>query len=71
MTHCRYVITVRGVAGPSVRANFDDVDITVLEDTTVLRSVETDQAALYGLIQRAQNLGLEIINVQQEATTPA
>jgi hypothetical protein len=71
VTNCTYVITVRGVAGPSVRANFDDVDITVLDGTTVLRSVDTDQAALYGLIQRAQDLGLEIINVQQEATTPA
>ena len=32
-----YVITVRGVAGPAVRAAFDDVEVSAVGDTTVLR----------------------------------
>jgi hypothetical protein len=31
------VITVRGVAGPAVRAAFGDVEVSAVGDTTVLR----------------------------------
>jgi hypothetical protein len=61
-----YVITVRGVAGPSVRAFFDDVQLTVAGDTTVMRRAETDQAALHGLFHRIEDLGLEVIDVHLE-----
>jgi hypothetical protein len=61
-----YVITFRGVAGPSVRAFFDDVQLSVVGDTTVLRRAGADQAALHGLLHRIENLGLEIIDVHLE-----
>ena len=66
-----YVITVRGVAGPSVRAAFDDVELGVVGDTTVLRRAATDQAALHGLLRRTWDLGLEIVEVHLEPTKPA
>jgi hypothetical protein len=61
-----YVITVRGVAGPWVRAAFEDTEVSVVGDTTVLRCTGTDQAALYGLLRRIQDLGLELLGVRRE-----
>jgi len=66
-----YAITVRGVAGPSVRAAFDDVEVSVAGDTTVLRRAGTDQAALHGLLNRIQDLGLVVIDVHLEPPEPA
>jgi hypothetical protein len=67
MTDGTYAITVRGVAGPSVRAALDDVQVSVVGDTTVLRRAGTDQAALHGLLNRIQDLGLEVIDVHLES----
>jgi hypothetical protein len=71
VTDGTYVITVRGVAGPSVRAVFDDVELSVVGDTTVLRCAGTDQAALHGLLHRIEDLGLEVVDVHLEPTEPA
>jgi hypothetical protein len=65
------VITVRGVAGPWVQAAFDDVELSVVGDTTVLRRAGTDQAALHGLLHRIEDLGLEVIDVHLEPAEPA
>ncbi len=62
----QYVITVRGVAGPTVRAAFADLQLTTLGDQTVLREVFPDQAALHGVLQRLQNLGIEVLEVRRE-----
>jgi hypothetical protein len=70
-TGSTYVITVRGAAGPSVRALFDDVQVSVVGDTTVLRCPGTDQAALHGLLDRIRDLGLEVIDVHLEPAEPA
>ena len=67
MTDGTYTITVRGVAGPSVRAALGDVQVSVVGDTTVLRRAGTDQAALHGLLNRIQDLGLEVIDVHLES----
>ena len=66
-----YVITVRGVAGPAVRAAFGDVEVNAAGDTTVLRRAGADQAALHGLFRRIQDLGLELLDVHLESTEPA
>ncbi len=71
VTGSTYVVTVRGTAGPSVRAAFDDVQVSVVGDTTVLRRAGTDQAALHGLFNRIQDLGLEVIDVHLEPAEPA
>jgi hypothetical protein len=65
------VITVRGVAGPWVRAAFDDVELSVVGNTTVLRGAGTGQAALYGLLRRTWDLGLEVVEVHLEPGEPA
>ena len=50
---CTYVTTVRGAASPSVRAAFDDdVQLSAIDDTMVLRRTGTDRAALHGLVHR-------------------
>jgi hypothetical protein len=66
-----YVITVSGVAGPWVRGVFDDTEVSVVGDTTVLRRVGADQAALHGLLRRIQDLGLELLDVHRESAGPA
>jgi hypothetical protein len=67
MTDGTYVITVRGVAGPWVRAAFDDVAIRGAGGTTVLRRARTDQAALHGFLRRIHDLGLELLDVHRES----
>jgi hypothetical protein len=71
MTNDICVITVRGVAGPFVRAAFRDVAVSAAGDTTVLRSAGADQAALHGLLRRIQDLGLDIVEVHLESEEPA
>jgi hypothetical protein len=71
VTNGTYVITFRGVAGPWVRAAFDDTEMSTVGDTTVMRRAGADQAALHGLLHRIENLGLEVIEVHLEPAEPA
>jgi hypothetical protein len=59
-----YEITFTGQAGPTLRALFDDCEVTTGPDTTTLTTDLPDQAALAGLIQRITSLRLEITHVQ-------
>jgi hypothetical protein len=61
-----YLVTLRGVAGPVVRSAFDDVQVSVSDKTTILRGVP-DQAALFGILRRIENLALEIVEIKREA----
>jgi len=71
VTDPTYAIIVRGVAGPWVRAAFDDVQVRVAGETTVLQRAGTDQAALHGLLNKIHGLGLEVIDVHREPAEPA
>ncbi len=71
VTDGTYVITFRGAAGSWVRAAFDDTEVSVVGDTTVLRRAGADQAALHGLLRRIQDLGLELLDVHRESAEPA
>ena len=62
----QYVIVVRGVAGPTVRAAFADLQMATVGDDTVLREILPEQAALHGVLQRLQNLGIEVTEVRRE-----
>ncbi len=62
-----FEITFVGRAGPVVRAEFDDCDVSVGPGTTTLRAGLLDQSALYGLLQRISGLGLELIDVRVAA----
>jgi hypothetical protein len=70
VTDGTYVITFRGIAGPWVQAAFDDVELSVVGDTTVLRRAGTSQAALHALLHRIQDLGLEVVEVHLEPPEP-
>jgi len=58
-----YEITFAGQAGRTLRAEFDDCEVTVGPRTTTLRAELPDQAALGGLVLRVIGLKLELINV--------
>ncbi len=65
-----YEITFVGQAGSTLRAEFDDCEVTVGQDTTTLRTELPDQAALSGLVLRITGLGLEVIDMHL-VTSPA
>jgi hypothetical protein len=66
-----YEITFTGQAGPVLRAEFDDCEVSVGCATTTLRAELPDQGALYGLMQRISSLGLELVGVSVVASPPA
>jgi len=66
-----YEITFAGQAGTTLRAEFDDCDVSVGAGTTTLRAGLLDQGALQGLMQRIASLGLELLEVRVVASPPA
>ena len=48
-----------------MHAEFDDCEVRVGPDTTILRAELPDQAALAGLVLRITGLGLEVIDVHR------
>jgi hypothetical protein len=69
--HARtYEITFMGQAGATLRAEFDDCEVTVGTDRTTLRAELPDQGALTGLMQRITGLGLDVIDVSLVAPPP-
>ena len=58
-----YEITFTGQAGATLRAEFDDCQVTVAADSTTLRAELPDQAALCGLVLRITGLGLDIVHL--------
>jgi hypothetical protein len=69
--HARtYEITFLGQAGTTLRAEFDDCEVSVGPDRTTLRAELPDQGALTGLMQRITGLGLDVIDVSLVAPPP-
>jgi hypothetical protein len=66
-----YEITFTGQAGPTLRAAFDDCEVTIGPGTTTLRAELPDPAALAGLVQRIAGLRLEVIHLHLVAPPPA
>jgi hypothetical protein len=70
--HARtYEITFLGQAGATLRAEFDDCEVTVGPGSTTLRAELPDQGALTGLMQRITGLGLDVIDVSLVKPPPA
>ena len=65
-----YEITVLGQAGDTLRAEFDDCEVTIGPGTTTLRAELPDRGALSGMIERINSLGLDVIDVSMEAPPP-
>jgi hypothetical protein len=58
-----YEITFLGQAGTTLRAEFDDCEVTIGPGTTTLRTELPDRGALSGLMERINGLGLDVIDV--------
>ena len=65
-----YEITFLGQAGSTLRAEFDDCEVTIGPGTTTLRAELPDRGALTGLMDRISSLGLDIIDVSLVARPP-
>jgi hypothetical protein len=65
-----YEITFVGQAGASLRAEFDDCEVTVGSGTTALWAEVPDQAALWGLVERINGLRLDVIDLHLVARPP-
>ena len=59
-----YRLQFRGVASNLVQAEFDDVEVSESDGSTILQTDPIDSAALYGLIRRIESLGLALVTVE-------
>ena len=60
-----YEITVRGRLGDGLVEAFGGLTATPSSATTVLGGELPDQAALYGVLDRIESLGLELLDVRR------
>jgi hypothetical protein len=60
-----YEIRVRGRLSDSLMAAFEGMEASVEPVETVIHGPVLDQAALYGLLDRIQALGLELVEVRR------
>ena len=66
-----YEIRVRGRLSDSLVAAFEGMRASVEPVETVLHGPVQDQAALYGLLERIQSLGLELVEIRRLPDPPA
>ncbi|MER5252234.1 MULTISPECIES: hypothetical protein [unclassified Streptomyces] len=60
-----FEIRVRGRIGEAFRSAFGELTVVLRPAETVLFGVGLDQAALYGILDRIQALGLELLEVRR------
>jgi len=60
-----YEITIRGRMGPALTQGFAGFSATASGPDTVLSGEVADQSALYGLLERVEALGLELVHVHR------
>ncbi len=60
-----YEIHIKGRVSEQLLGVFEGMDATVQSAETVLRGPVLDQAALHGLLDRIQALGLELVEVRR------
>jgi len=61
----RYEFRIRGRLGERLLSSFGGFDAEVLPPETILRGSVEDQAALHGVLQQIEALGLELVEVRQ------
>jgi hypothetical protein len=61
----KYEIRLRGSVGPAVLQSFEGLETRVEPAETLLHGPVEDQAALHGLLQRIEAMGLELIEVRR------
>jgi hypothetical protein len=65
-----YEIRVRGHLGPGLRRAFPALNAETHGRDTLLRGDLADQAALYGVLGRIEELGLELLEVRRGSAGP-
>jgi hypothetical protein len=65
MKTTRYEITVAGRLSDTIAAAFDGLTATHTPAGTVLDGDVRDQAALFGLLEQIESLGLELVDVRR------
>ena len=63
MPTTHYEITVRGRLSAALADGFEGLAAIPAGPNTVLRGEVADQAALYGVLERVESLGLELLDV--------
>jgi hypothetical protein len=61
----RYEIRVKGKLGKMWSDWFDDFEISVEDDKTILSGQVVDQAALHGLLTKIRDIGLTLLSVER------
>jgi hypothetical protein len=64
----RYEFRIRGQVGERLLASFGGFDAEVQPPETILRGAVEDQAALHGVLEQIEALGLELVEVRQVGT---
>jgi hypothetical protein len=67
MTPTQYEITIRGRLSDTLLIAFDDLTVRFAGADTVLNGAIVDSAALYGVLERIEALGLELLHVRSTA----
>src|SRR5215467_1522650 len=70
VTSPHYEIRIKGRLSPSLLSSFDGLAAEVEPVETVLVGDVEDQAALHGLLNRVQALGLELMEVRRVTSDP-
>lgn len=65
MTALDYEIRVDGLVPADVLEEIEGVQVAIQPVGTILRGTVVDQAALHGVINRLQGLGLELVEVRR------
>jgi hypothetical protein len=60
-----YELSFKGAASDTLRAAFEEFEVTTSGGLTLIKCSLPDQAALYGLLDRINALGLELLDVHQ------
>jgi hypothetical protein len=62
-----YTLVVRGELDDRFAYLFNGMNLARIAGTTVLSGIVVDQAQLHGYIARVEELGLELVSVEQTA----
>ena len=65
MRDSTYQLVVRGELDTRFELVFTGMELSQVEGTTVMTGKVRDDAALYGLVERIAELGLELVSIQQ------
>ena len=65
MNPSRYEFRVRGRLAERLLSSFDGFDAEIQPVETILSGEIADQAALHGVLEQIESLGLELVEVRQ------